>query len=103
MILINFFYYYISFLKKLQAVLEISKIFVQREGCVCTLSPRFMGEVLSEERASYNSLEMGGNIQEGNFLRGNFPGGSLMGGYFLDGNFLVGNFQEEFSRGELDG
>ena len=90
-------------MKKLQAALEISKIFLQREGCACTFSPRFMGEVLSEERASYNSLKMVGNIQEGNFLRGNFPGGSLMGGYFLDGNFLVGNFQEEFSRGELDG
>ena len=103
MILIIFFYYYISFMKKLQAALEISKIFLQREGCACTFSPRFMGEVLSEERASYNSLKMVGNIQEGNFLRGNFPGGSLTDGYLLDENFLVGNFQEEFSRGELDG
>ena len=48
-----------TFLKKLQAVLEISKIFFQEGGCTCTLSlPSFMGEVLGEERASYNSLDL---------------------------------------------
>ena len=41
-------------IKKLQALLEISKIFVQGGGCTYTLLlPPFMGEVLSEERASY--------------------------------------------------
>ena len=44
-----------TFMKKLQAVLEISNFFVQGRGCTCSLSlPSFMGEVLSEERAFYN-------------------------------------------------
>ena len=53
------FQHYQAFMKKLQAVLKISQIFVQGGGCTCTFSlPSFMGEVLSEKRASYNSLEL---------------------------------------------
>ena len=84
-----------TFMKKLQTVLEISKIFVQGGGCTCTLPLfSFMGEMLSEERASYNSLELKiwvgifqVEILGGNFPGGNFPGGSLMGGNFSGGNF----------------
>ena len=48
-----------TFMKKLQVVLGILKIFVQGEGCTYTLYlPSVLGEVLSEERASYNSSEL---------------------------------------------
>ena len=68
-----------TFMKKLQAVLEISKIFVQGRGCTRTLSlTSFTGEVLSEERSSYNSLELKtrvGIFQLGIFRERIFQGG----------------------------
>ena len=73
-------------MRKLLAVLEISKVFVQGGGCTCTLSPSFMDEVLNEERASYNSLELliwVGTFQAGIFRSGRgFPGENLVGGNF---------------------
>ena len=88
-----------TFMKKLQTVLEISKIFVQGGGCTCTLPLfSFMGEVLSEERASSNSLEL--KIWVGIFqveiLGGNFPGGNFPGGSLMSGNFSEGNFPRTF-------
>ena len=47
-----------SFIKNFQAVSKISKIFVKGKGWTCTPSfPPFMCEVLSEEKAPYNSLK----------------------------------------------
>ena len=98
-----------TFMEKLQAVLAISKIFVLGGGCTCTLSLLlFMGEVLSEERASYNSLELKlgweysmWEFSGGNFLEGNCPGGSLMVGNFPYGNFPGGNFPRTVKNDEV--
>ena len=47
------------FMKKLQAVLEISKFSSREEDVhVHSASPPIMDEVLCEKRASYNSLEL---------------------------------------------
>ena len=53
------------------AVLEISKFFVQGGGCTCTLSRRFMNEVLSEER---QLTKWPGIFQVGIFRVGIFQG-----------------------------
>ena len=62
-----------------------------------------MGEVLSEERAPYNSLELKlgweysrWEFSGGNFLEGNCPGGSLM-----VRNFPYGNFPRTIENGEV--
>ena len=50
-----------KFHEKIQAVLEIPKKIFQSEGgskFTLSVSPPFMGEALSEERACYNSQEL---------------------------------------------
>ena len=76
-------------MKKLQAVLEISKIFFQRGGYACTLYPLLMDEVLSEEKASGNSLELIKwlGIFQVRIFPGDFPGESLFGWNFSGGIF----------------
>ena len=76
-------------MKKLQVVLEISKMFFQRGGYACTLYPQFMDEVLSEEKASCNGLELIKwlGIFQVRIFWGDFPGESLFGGNFSGGIF----------------
>ena len=76
-------------MKKLQAVLEISKIFFQRGGYACTLYPLLMDEVLSEEKASGNSLELIKwlGIFQVRIFPGDFPGESLAG--IFQGEFFL--------------
>ena len=86
-------------MRNLSAVQEISKFFDQGGECICTLSPTFTDEVLSEERQLIKWL---GIFQVGIFWVEIFQGGGAGVGGFSSGEFDGSEFSGwKFSRGEF--